>query len=126
MARQCLVEEALDTTTPRSRSVPQSGGRRQTSIERAVNCRDDLVRCDPDFGDIHDRALRSRDSNALARDDIRFGERPRRRVDDDAGLVHQPSAHPGHREMHGGCDDVGEPQERECRFVRDNGVGCLT
>ena len=49
MVRQHLVEEALDATTPRSRSVPKSRGCRQASIERAAYCRDDLVRCDPDY-----------------------------------------------------------------------------
>jgi len=122
---ECFVDEALDALTSRSGSFPEPTWRRQASIERTPNSRYDLVRCDTDFGDVHDRSLRTGDPNAPSHHHIGIGDRARRRVNYDAGLSDQPASSPRHREMHGVSDDVGEPKKREGRLVRDDGIGRL-
>ena len=72
------------------------------------------------YDDVGDRSRRRSEPNAMAADHIGIGERVRRGVDPHAQAWHQPPTLPTDREVNLVGDDVGQAQEHQGRFVRDD------
>jgi len=73
------------------------------------------------LGRVQDRARRRGESDALADDDVRRFNWPSGGMDDDARKVREVPLRPGHHQVDGVGNDVGEVEQIERAFVRYHG-----
>ena len=118
------LDQPPDPLPPDRRSLADERGRRHAAVEGGLHRRGDLVGRDAGCRDVGDRAPGRRDPHAAPGDGVAGSHGVGGRVDDDAVLLRQATAVPGHGEVHSVGKGVGEVEHLQGGLVGHDRVGC--